>query len=244
MKAVFNMMVTIKNPLENLDDLEEMHKKGVLSYNRKFLDDYANQLIYGTMKPELVEKTYPLAPRFKGFLGIVFDYFDLNRRYVKVQDTIKPTESDLGFVYTYYERLRRRWSRLAKVTYQAFENERLVDSEKMDQIGEVIRLLIENPNTRRAVCATWIPSVDLRQENCPCLNWLVFYAVKGRLNLTVGFRSHDIYGAYVSNLYGLSRLLEYVAVRTGLEIGTLTIVSINAHYNRLFEEDVKRICAA
>jgi thymidylate synthase len=54
----------------------------------------------------------------------------------------------------------------------------------------------------------------------------------------MGFRSHDFYGAYSANAYGLSRLLEYIANGAGLKVGSLTTVSVNAHYNRLFEKDV------
>jgi thymidylate synthase (methanogen type) len=241
MKALFNLMVTIKRPLEGLEELEKMNKTGILPYNRKFLDDYANQLIYGTMKPDLVEKEFRISI-FDGKLGRVLDYFYLNDRVIKIKDVLVLSDIDLGFAYTYFERLRKRWSRLAKVTFQSFEDVKLVDSEKMDQIEEVIRLLIENPNTRRAVSTTWIPSVDLKEENCPCMNWLVFWNAKGNLNLSVGFRSHDFYGAVVENWYGLARLLEYVTLRTGLKMGSLTTISVNAHYNKLFEKDVIRIC--
>jgi len=200
MKAVFNLMVTIKYPLVGLEELEEMQKSGLIPYNRAFLDSYADQLING------------------------------------------PKESDLPFEYNYNERLRKRWSRLGKIEFQGFCDTEMIDSEYLDQVDQVIKNLKKNPNTRRAVLGTWIPSVDLRQENVPCLNYLVFYNIKGKLYLSVAFRSHDIYGAYISNLYGISRLLEYVAEGVGIEIGALTILSVNAHYNTLFEEDVKRIC--
>jgi len=36
-------------------------------------------------------------------------------------------------------------------------------------------------------------------------------------------------GAYPANLYGLSRLLEYVADRIGTEPGTITTISVSAH---------------
>ena len=35
--------------------------------------------------------------------------------------------------------------------------------------------------------------------------------------------------SYYANLYGLSKLLEYVAGRVGVESGTITTVSISAH---------------
>ena len=240
MKTFWNLMVTIKRPLENLDELEDMHARGVLGYNRRFLDDYANQLIYGTMKPEMAIRRYS-APKRRGLTGKILDYFGLNGSTITVQEALLLIESNLGFAYTYFERLRKRWSRLSKNTFQSLEGTEVVDSEYIDQISEVIKLLVSNPNTRRAVCTTWIPSIDLKQENCPCLNWLDFYNINGELHLSVVFRSHDVFGAYVSNLYGLARLLEYVAVRTGLTVGTLNVLSANGHYNRLFEKEVLAI---
>jgi len=199
MKTIYNMMVTIKNPLSNLERLDEMNKNGLIPYNRKFLDNYADQLING------------------------------------------PKKSEIPFEYTYWERLRKRWSRLSKRAFQSLENEEVMDSEYVDQIGEVIKILKKNPNTRRAVCATWIPSMDLKKSEVPCMNWLVFYNISDRLNGTMGFRSHDIFGAVVENWYGLSRLLEYVAERVDKKMGSLTTVSVNAHYNKMFEKDVIRI---
>ena len=237
MRVFYNLSITISNPLENLEKLEEMNKKRLISYNREFLDNYANQLIYGVSSPIFKEIEYILPN--KGAFKRILDYFDLNKR-VRIQDVRPLPDEDLGFVYTYFERLRKRWSRLAKVTFQSFENDKIVDSEKMDQIEEVIRLLIKSPTTRRAVATTWIPSIDLRSSEVPCLNWLKFYNT-GVLNLSVAFRSHDVFGAYISNLYGLSRLLEYVSIRTGIEMGSLTIFSADAHYNTLFEKDVFRI---
>jgi thymidylate synthase len=199
MKTLFNLMVTVKRPLEGLEELEEMHKRGLSPYSREFLDSYADQLING------------------------------------------PKESEYPFEYNYNERLRKRWSRLGKNEFQSLENDEVVDSEYLDQIDQAIKNLNKNPNSRRIVCVTWIPSVDTRKIDVPCLNYLVFYNISGKLHLSVAFRSHDVFGAYASNLYGISRLLEYVALRTGLKIGTLTVISVNAHYNRLFEEDVIRI---
>jgi thymidylate synthase len=218
MKVFYNMTITIKRPLEDLNILDQMNRNGFLPYNRAFLDDYANQLIYGE-KPKLIEKTYYL-PKDYGIIGKILSYFSLNKTVLKIRDVSKLTDRNLGFAYTYFERLRKG---------------------KIDQIEEAIQTLIRKPNTRRAACTTWIPLIDSKEENCPCLNWLVFYNIYGKLYLTVGFRSHDIYGAYVENLYGIARLLEYVAKRSNLKIGALTVVSINGHYNKLFESEVKRI---
>lgn len=198
-KVFFNLMMTIKKPLENLKELKKLNKAHLSPYNLNYLDSYADQLING------------------------------------------PKESDFPFEYSYHERLRKRRSRLSKQKFVSFEDTKLVDSEYIDQISEIIDLLKKSPSSRRAVCTTWIPSVDLRKEEVPCMNWLVWSSINDILHLTVGFRSHDFWGAYENNAYGLTRLLEFVANSTNLKVGSLTTISVNSHYNKMFEKEILKV---
>ena len=136
MRVFYNLSITISNPLENLEELEEMNKKGSIPYNREFLDNYANQLIYGTSNPKFKEVKYTLSKN--GLLYRILNHIDFLKKWLSnsslinkiilVQDVRPLPDEDLGFVYTYFERLRKRWSRLAKVTFQSFENDKIVDS--------------------------------------------------------------------------------------------------------------------
>ena len=119
-----------------------------------------------------------------------------------------------GFEYTYGERLRS-WC--------------APGAEPVDQIDYVIHHLRANPETRRATAVTWIPPVDTARDEIPCMIVDDFKIRDGRLNLTALFRSHDFAGAYPANLYGLTRLLEYVAERTGSEPGAIVTLSASAH---------------
>ena len=56
----------------------------------------------------------------------------------------------------------------------------------------------------------------------------------GRLHLSVFFRSHDFAGAYPANLYGLARLLQYVAGEVDAEPGSISTTSASAH---VYEHD-------
>ncbi len=119
-----------------------------------------------------------------------------------------------GFEYTYGERLRS-WC--------------APGAEEVDQIDYVIRRLRANPETRRATAVTWIPPVDTARDEIPCMIVDDFKIRDGRLNLTALFRSHDFAGAYPANLYGLTRLLEHVAERTGSKPGAIVTLSASAH---------------
>lgn len=128
-----------------------------------------------------------------------------------------------GFEYTYGERLRC-WA-LPGYRNQIDDNSR----EPVDQIEQIVRRLRRNPNSRRASAVTWIPPVDTKKEEVPCMMVDDFKIRGGRLHLAALFRSHDFAGAYPANLYGLTRLLEYVAGRVGAEAGSITTVSCSAH---------------
>jgi len=142
-----------------------------------------------------------------------------------------------GFEYTYGERLRA-WA----LPDARNENDETTGEDgdlrgggisesrgPIDQIDYVIRRLRANPNSRRASAVTWIPPVDTKKEEVPCMMVDDFKIREGRLHLTALFRSHDFAGAYPANLYGLTRLLEYVAGKVGAEPGSITTVSCSAH---------------
>ena len=124
-----------------------------------------------------------------------------------------------GFEYTYGERLRA-WS--------------LPGVPPLDQIEQVILRLKESSATRRATAVTWIPPVDTAKDEVPCMIVDDFKLRDGRLNLAVFFRSHDFAGAYPANLYGLARVLEYVAREVAAEPGSISTTSASAH---IYEHD-------
>lgn len=128
------------------------------------------------------------------------------------------TEQD--FAYTYGQRLRN-WNGI-------------------DQIDFVIRKLKENPSSRRATCVTWMPSKDTKAEEVPCMVVLDF-KLRGELNLTAVFRSHDFYGAAAANWYALSKLLEHVSQQVGVTPGKIISVSISAHIYEYDWDDVSAI---
>jgi thymidylate synthase len=111
-----------------------------------------------------------------------------------------------GFDYTYGERLH-----------------------KCNQLQHAVDRLKSNHACRRAVVKTWEPCRDFEAEHTPCLQILDFLIRGEKLHMTAVFRSHDIGRAYVSNVYGLGKLQARIATELGIEIGTLTTVSISAH---------------
>ncbi len=129
------------------------------------------------------------------------------------------TGDNPGFEYTYGERLRA-WA--------------LPGNAPLDQIEQAIARLRASSRTRRATAVTWIAPLDSAREEVPCMIVDDFKLRDGRLHLSIFFRSHDFAGAYPANLYGLARLLQYVAGEVGAEPGSISTTSASAH---IYEHD-------
>ncbi|HJH30912.1 MAG TPA: thymidylate synthase [Methanosarcinaceae archaeon] len=128
-------------------------------------------------------------------------------------------ENAQDFEYTYGQRLRN-WD------------------DRVDQIAFVIEKLKSSKTTRRATAVTWVPTIDTVVDEVPCMIIDDFKIREGKVHLTTLFRSHDFAGAYPANLYGLSKLLEYVAEKVGVKPGKITTVSVSAH---IYDHDWDKI---
>lgn len=108
-------------------------------------------------------------------------------------------------------------------------------SVKFDQLDWVVRRLRDNPNDRRVVIQMWDPeddpkAADLGSADVPCNLTALPWVSDGKLHLTVFCRSNDMmWGAYGANAVHFSFLLEYLAGRVGLAVGSYTQVSNNFH---------------
>ena len=128
------------------------------------------------------------------------------------------------FPYTYGERLRKWFG----FTING------------DQIKLIIDRINNSPNTRRATATTWIPPIDLKSDEVPCMI-MVDFKLREKLELTSVFRSNDFYGAWAYNVFALSKLLEYVAKETNAKKGGITILGISSHINENDIDNVKSI---
>ena len=108
-----------------------------------------------------------------------------------------------------------------------------------DQLETIIDILKKDPNSRQAIGQIWDPAdlsnFETKDKAC---NMQVVFRIrkngtpfdKGVLDLTVYNRSNDIiWGAYGANIVQFSTLLEYVAARVGISMGTYTQVSNSYH---------------
>ncbi|HWQ66419.1 MAG TPA: thymidylate synthase [Methanospirillum sp.] len=122
------------------------------------------------------------------------------------------------------------------VTYQGDGNEGGIDQIQTS----IITRLIENPTSRRAIAITWVPDIDIKREEPPCLQIVQCLIDRSmRLNLVCLFRSNDMLSAWGQNAYGLAHMQDHIlaAINAGREkkgqdpltLGWLETISISAH---------------
>ena len=137
----------------------------------------------------------------------------------KYEEQFCSADNDQNFVYTYGNRLR-----------DYFNN--------TDQIMDSVQRLRECKESRRAVSITWDQTLDTTAKEVPCLILVDFLVRDHKLYTNATWRSHDIYGAWYANMFGLRALAHLVAenIMEGMQLGSMTVRSISAH---IYETDWK-----
>lgn len=100
------------------------------------------------------------------------------------------------------------------------------------QLENAIEHLVRDPDTRRAVVAIYDACNDsgYNGKDMPCNTMLFFKLRHGQLSLTVANRSNDLLlGAYGVNKTQFSLVLQYVAARLGVSLGSMRQVSDSLH---------------
>jgi len=117
------------------------------------------------------------------------------------------------------------------------------DGRIINQIEYIIKRLISNPHTGRTFASTLNVGRHMEAPEGPCLVGVQFSTVedegKYRLNLKTHFKTHDMFSAWPSNVFGLRELQNFVLDRLqepfhekdlDLELGHLITVSESAHF--------------
>ena len=99
-----------------------------------------------------------------------------------------------------------------------------------DQLNRVIKELIKNKNTRRAIVVHYIlHEIDRYQYDTPCNDVLNFYIKDDKLHLTVFARSIDLVFGFCNDQYTFAKLIELVSEKTGYPVGQMHWFITNLH---------------
>ncbi len=146
----------------------------------------------------------------------MFDYFQITEDDIK-NYLPKFMTGDKGTAdYTYGERL---WN------FPKIEGQNL----KYNQVDDVIVDYLSRYPTDRAAVADIFGIQDHTAKSSPCMTFLQATNVDEKLELTAYFRSHDIFGGWLLNVFGLRTLQKYIADKLKMPLGNLNIISNCAH---------------
>lgn len=103
----------------------------------------------------------------------------------------------------------------------------MAEGERIDTLAMAVERLQKDPETRQAYITLWDTSQDALPESKghPCLVSLFFRKFEEKLTLTATFRTHNALDGWLRNVYGLMVIQKYVADRTHIPVGSLSIIS-------------------
>ena len=103
------------------------------------------------------------------------------------------------------------------------------DGSSIDQIGEVVKTLKQNPDSRRIIVSAWnVADLD-RMALAPCHAFFQFYVADGKLSCQLYQRSADIFLGVPFNIASYALLTLMMVQVTGLAPGDFVHTLGDAH---------------
>lgn len=191
--------------------------------------EYDEPIMIRVKHPSMDDPIHPACPYSKQYM----------EAYAKQLTTV--SESD--FAYTYGNRLFDYPVAVSDIDFDPtphLKRSFIGDGDRcgIDQINFIIKQLLTDSNSRRAIAITRVPELDCDSKNPPCLTTVQFKIRNNALHMNCYFRSNDMLMAWYCNAYGLTKLMNYVRDMLisidnnkfkSLTIGTLTTISECPH---------------
>ena len=122
---------------------------------------------------------------------------------------------------------------------------RAPDGKEIDQLANAIRMIKENPTSRRIIVTAWNPGELEQMALPPCHAFFQFFVVNNKLSLQMYQRSCDIFLGVPFNIASYSLLLNIVAQVTGLKPGDFVHTLGDAHiYHNHFAQVKEQLTRA
>jgi len=136
----------------------------------------------------------------------------LNEHGVRIWDGWGDVNGDLGPIYG-----------------QQWRSWRGADGQAVDQLGELLDTLRNDPNSRRLVVSAWNVAELPKMALPPCHLMFQFYVSQGRLSCHLYQRSADIFLGVPFNIASYALLTHLVAATVGLRVGDFIHTLGDAH---------------
>jgi thymidylate synthase len=115
------------------------------------------------------------------------------------------------------------------------------DGDHVDQIAEVVRLLREEPESRRIVVSAWNVGELSKMALAPCHAFFQFHVSRDRLSCQVYQRSADVFLGVPFNIASYALLTHMLAQQTDLEVGELVWTGGDCHVYDNHREQVEAL---
>ena len=111
------------------------------------------------------------------------------------------------------------------------------DGKEIDQLANAIKMIKEDPTSRRIIVTAWNPGEIEQMALPPCHAFFQFFVADGKLSLQMYQRSCDMFLGVPFNIASYSLLLHMAAQATGLKAGEFVHTLADAHiYHNHFEQ--------
>lgn len=114
--------------------------------------------------------------------------------------------------------------------FQCAIPDRINTKEEGNLLKEVVRLLKDDPASRRAIIP-FIQASDIKNEplDFPCPSYAHFMVRNNKLDLIVGMRSQSLAGVFVYDAFMFTMMQEAVALELGVDLGKYIHISDSLH---------------
>lgn len=213
---------------EYLDLVERVLTHGTYKHNRTGVDTLSSFAEHYTVD---LSKGFPLITtkkvNFKSMLHEVLwylsgeDHIRNLRKHTKIWDAWADEDGNLDTAYgRYWRRFPSAQVNPATGIYEVVE---------VDQIGNVLHLLRNDPTSRRMVVTAWEPGNAFTSKLPPCHYTFAFNVQGSTLNCHLTQRSGDIALGIPFNLAAYALLTQILAQETGFDPGHFSHTIIDAH---------------
>lgn len=143
---------------------------------------------------------------------------------IKIWDGWADEDGNLGPVYG------RQWRK-----WEYFEGDGTYQT--VDQLGDVIESIKNNPNSRRHLVSAWNAEDINEMVLPPCHYSFQFYVDENRLSCIFNMRSTDIFLGLPFNIASYALLTHMIAQQCDLEVGELVYSGADVHiYNNHIDQ--------
>ncbi len=179
--------------------------------------------------------------------SVLGDRFDNAR---DVANTIFParTWSKVNSRDELYGRYRRAHAKSSNRRWGTYFGRMIAFGQsEVNQLERVINALLKWPNSYRAALFIHTSSAEtdkLRPLGGPCLQYLQFNCPNSKMvDMLAVYRNHDYCNKVLGNLYGLSRLLNFICDQSNRTAGAVSCLSAHAYFNASRRDQIRLIGA-